>query len=92
MPINHEHQISILKDILAEHQLDCCGTVSEYEQMERLIKSLLANNHLQPNVKQSLESIYNYSQKGKNSSDQTIHIQNHQEQIGQWISEINSFY
>ena len=40
MPINQQHQLEVLKDILVNHQSDCCGTVSECEQLERLIQSL----------------------------------------------------
>ncbi|MEH7583434.1 YtzH-like family protein, partial [Priestia megaterium] len=29
--------MNILKDILSNHQSDCCGTVAECEQVERLI-------------------------------------------------------
>ena len=32
MPINQQHQLEVLKDILVNHQSDCCGTVSECEQ------------------------------------------------------------
>lgn len=35
MPLNAEHQMNILKDILSNHQSDCCGTVAECEQVER---------------------------------------------------------
>ena len=42
MPLSHEHQISLIKDILNNQQTDCCGSVAEYEQVERLVKSLIS--------------------------------------------------
>ena len=32
MPLQYQDQVSLLKDILTNHQTDCCGSVSEYEQ------------------------------------------------------------
>ena len=51
MPLSHEHQMSLLKDILTNHQTDCCGSVSECEQVERLVKSLMINMDIDSNVK-----------------------------------------
>ncbi len=65
MAINHEHQLTVLKDILSEHQLDRSGTVAECEQIERLAKSLIANDAVHSELKQTLSHIYTYSQNGK---------------------------
>lgn len=91
MTISHEHQLMILKDILQNQQLDCNGTVSECEQLERLIKSLLTNDNITDETKLMLSDIYYYSQSGKNSSDLQEHISNHQNQISQWVSGMDSF-
>ena len=32
MGLNRQHQLQLIKDILTDHQLDCCGTVAEYEE------------------------------------------------------------
>ena len=32
MPIQYHDQVSLLKDILSEHQSECCGTVAECEK------------------------------------------------------------
>lgn len=91
MPLSHEHQVSILKDILINHQSDCCGTVSECEQMERLIKSLMGNDSVDTQMKTMLNDVYYYSQSGKYSPDLDQHISDHQEQISNWISGMDSF-
>ncbi|CAI8736111.1 MULTISPECIES: YtzH-like family protein [Bacillus] len=91
MPINQQHQLEILKDILVNHQSDCCGTVSECEQLERLIQSLLANDSVNSDVKAMLNDVYYYSQSGKYSPDLDNHISNNQEQLTQWISGMDNF-
>lgn len=91
MPLNHEHQLTILRDILMNHQSDCCGTVSECEQLERLIQSLLTNDQLDDGVKSKLSDVYYYSQSGKYSSDLDQHITNHQQQLSQWVSDLDSY-
>ncbi|MCH1625357.1 YtzH-like family protein [Fredinandcohnia quinoae] len=89
MPINHTHQIDILKDILSNHQLDCCGTVAECEQLERLIQSLLVNPNIEQSVKDVLTDVYTYSQTGKYTQQLENHITSHQNQLSNWISDID---
>lgn len=89
MPINHSHQIDILKDILSNHQLDCCGTVAECEQLERLVQSLLVNPTIEQNVKDVLTNVYTYSQTGKNTQHLENHITDHQDQLSSWIADID---
>ncbi|WP_088067591.1 YtzH-like family protein [Gottfriedia luciferensis] len=91
MPLNHEHQLTILRDILMNHQSDCCGTVSECEQLERLVQSLLSNDQVTDDVKSMLNDVYYYSQSGKYSPDLDQHITNHQNQISQWVTDFNSY-
>lgn len=88
MPLNQQYQVELLKDILSNHQLDCCGSVSELEQLERLVKSLMADANLNNDV---LEQIYSYSQNGINSSNLDNHIESHQQQLSQWVSDMDQF-
>lgn len=91
MPLNSQDQVNLLKDILNNHQTDCCGSVAECEQLERLVKSLMVNNDIQDNVKSILQEIYTYSQTGVYSSDLDNHITNNQTQLAQWVNEIDQF-
>ncbi|WP_078545012.1 YtzH-like family protein [Litchfieldia alkalitelluris] len=91
MGLNHTHQMDILKDILTNHESDCCGSVAECEQLERLIKSLLVNTNLEQNTKSLLTDIYSYSQQGKYTQHLDEHIVEHRGQLSQWISEIDQF-
>ena len=85
MPLQYQDQVNLLKDILTNHQTDCCGSVSECEQLERLIKSLMVNSNIDQEVKPVLEQIYSYSQDGINSSSVDQHIESHQTQLSQWV-------
>lgn len=88
MPLNQQHQVEILKDILSNHLTDCCGSVSELEQLERLVKQLMTESNINNDV---LAQIYNYSQNGINSSNLDLHIESHQGQLTQWVRDMGPF-
>lgn len=91
MPLDHHHQVSLLKDILAEHQADCCGTIAECEQLERLVKSLMVNTNIDQNLKSVLQNIYSYSHTGINAPVVNDHIYSQKDNLSQWLSEIDTF-
>ncbi|WP_096152905.1 MULTISPECIES: YtzH-like family protein [Bacillus] len=91
MPLNHQDQMHLLKDILADHQIDCCASVAEYEQLERVIKSLMVNTEVDQNVKHVLMDIYSYSQTGRGIKDVTNHVTSHQGDLTNWINSIDQF-
>ncbi len=89
MPIQYTDQLNLLKDILQDHLEDCCGTVSELEQIERLVKQLMMNHQVDPEIQAILEDIYYYGQKGKYSSDLDNHISTYQNQLSNWVDSID---
>lgn len=91
MPLSHQDQVTLLTDILNNHQTDCCGSVAECEQLERLIKSLMINTQVDQNVKNILQEVYNYSQHGAQTADLDQHIMNNQENLSQWVNDIGQF-
>ena len=91
MPLTYQDQMHLLKDILADHQIDCCASVAEYEQLERVIKSLIANTEVDQNVKQVLMDIYSYSQTGRGSDDVTNYVTSHQNNLTHWIDSIDQY-
>ena len=91
MPLSHHDQVTLLKDILSNHQTDCCGSVAECEQLERLIKSLMVNNQVDQNVKSILQEVYHDSQAGAQTADLDGHITAHQENLSQWVDDIGQF-
>jgi hypothetical protein len=90
VPISHHDQVNLLKDILSNQQTDCCGSVAEYQQLERLIKSLMVNTNVDGNIKSILQDVYQYSQNGINTPDLEQHIQTNQEQLTQWVDDIGT--
>lgn len=91
MPLSHNDQVTLLKDILSNHQTDCCGSVAECEQLERLVKSLMVNTQVNQNVKGILQDVYSYSQTGAQTADLDQHIQSNQENLSQWVNDIGDF-
>lgn len=91
MPLSHQDQVTLLKDILSNHQTDCCGSVSECEQLERLVKSLMVNSQVDQNVKSILEEVYNYGQQGAQTADLDQHIISNKENLSQWVDSIDHF-
>lgn len=89
MPLSHLDQITLLKDILNNHQVDCCGSVSECEQLERLVKSLLVDPNIDASVKPVLQEVYNYSQHGQYTQHLNSHIEANQDNLSQWVDQIN---
>ncbi|WP_309484842.1 YtzH-like family protein [Bacillus aquiflavi] len=91
LPLNYEDQINLLTDILKNHQADCCGSPSEYEQLGRLVKSLTLNCNIDQSVKSVLKEIEEYSQNGLNSTNINQHIENYQMTLSQWVSSFKNF-
>lgn len=91
MPLSHSDQVTLLKDILNNHQTDCCGSVAECEQLERLVKSLMVNSQVDQNVKNILQEVYQYSQQGAGTADLDEHILSNQENLSQWVNDIGQF-
>lgn len=90
MPLNEHHQLTIIQDILTNHQLDCCGTTAECQQVERLIQSLL-EKQVDENIKSTLLDVYNYCQHGQYTKDLNEHIHQNQENLSLWIDNINNY-
>ncbi|MDF2854456.1 MAG: hypothetical protein K0Q87_307 [Neobacillus sp.] len=91
LPLQTQDQVSLLKDILNNHQTDCCGSVAECEQLERLVKSLMVNTQIDQNVKSILQEVYDYSQSGTYTADLDQHILSNQDNLSQWVDDIDSF-
>lgn len=91
MPLQYQDQVNLIKDILSNHQTDCCGSVSECQQLERLVKSIMANNQMNHQDTQILNQIYSYSQNGINSANLDQHIESHQQQLSQWVENMDQF-
>lgn len=92
MPLDYTHQLELLKDILTNQLEDCCGTISECEQLQRVIASLHEKGNLDNEARELLESIYAYSSAGKGSPDLDSHINTHRDKLAQWVGSISSLF
>lgn len=90
MPLNAQHQMAILKDILSNHQTDCCGTVSECEQVERLAQAMLANGTANEQVYRTLQNICEYTLTAKSAAHLDQHIETNKQNLSQWVEELSS--
>lgn len=91
MPLSDQDQVTLLKDILTDHQTDCCGSVSECEQLDRLVSSLIDNSNINQNVKSILKKIQTYSQSGIHAANLNQHIEASQQSISSWVNDIDEF-
>ena len=51
----------------------------------------MVNMNINDDVKNVLTEIYNYSHTGLSSKDLEAHITSHQENLSQWVEDIDSF-
>ncbi len=89
MELNTNNQLTLLMDLLDEHHSDCCGSVSEYQQITRLVKSLMQNNSIpDQQLHTLLPEIYHYGKNGESSRDIEAHITANNKQLAAWIDAI----
>ncbi|RDW15911.1 YtzH-like family protein [Oceanobacillus chungangensis] len=89
MTLNVNNLLTLLQDILDEQAGDGIGEVSEYQQIKRLVKNMMANNRITDDqLLQLLPEIYNYGREGENAQNVPEHIITNTENIQSWISAI----
>ncbi|MGJ9459720.1 YtzH-like family protein [Oceanobacillus sp. CF4.6] len=89
MTLNVNNQLTLLLDILDEQQSGSSASVSEYQQIERLIKSMMANHSITDEQLLSLlPDIYNYGRQGESAQSQPEHIALNKTNLDNWISAI----
>ncbi|WP_099158820.1 YtzH-like family protein [Virgibacillus ndiopensis] len=89
MTLTVNDQLTLLHDILSEQTEDCCGEIAEYQQIKRLVQSMMAQNNITDNqLLQLLPEIYNYGRQGEIAQHSPEHITTNKENIEQWMSVI----
>lgn len=89
MTLTVADQLKLLHDLLDEHISHQSGSVSEYQQIKRIVKSLTAKEKITDNqLLQILPEIYNYGLKGENVQNLQEHITMNVTNIEQWKSTI----
>jgi hypothetical protein len=93
MSLNVNDQLHVLYDLLSEQSEDDCGSVSECQQIKRLVQSLMAKGAIQDEqLLQLLPEIYNYGRKGELAQNLDEHITSNQDNLRTWISTINEIH
>ncbi|HLS09415.1 YtzH-like family protein [Lentibacillus sp.] len=89
MTLTTHNQLQLLHDILTEQTEDCCGEISEYQQIKRLVQAMMANNSISDEqLLQLLPEIYNYGRQGEIAHNDEEHILSNRENIETWVNAI----
>ncbi|GAA0433674.1 MAG: YtzH-like family protein [Bacillota bacterium] len=90
MTLNVNNQLTLLKDLLDEQKLDCCGNVSEYQQITRIVQSLMNNSNVtDKQLMQLLPEIHYYGKEGEKTQDIEQHITANNDNLNNWINAIH---
>lgn len=93
MTLTVADQLSLLHDLLDEQILESSGSVSEYQQIKRLVKTLIAKNNLtDEQMLQLLPEIYHYGLKGEIAQSLSEHIITNKENIETWKNAIQQVH
>lgn len=89
MTLTVHNQLKLLHDILDEQVAEHSGSISEYQQIKRLVQAMMANNKIEnEQLLQRLPEIYHYGLQGEVVQCLTEHIVTNKENIEQWKTAI----
>lgn len=89
MALTVNNQLVLLHDILDEQTTDSIGSVSEYQQIKRLVQKLTENNSItDEQLLQLLPEIYNYGSQGEIAQNLPEHITTNRQNIENWLHAI----
>lgn len=90
MTLTTNHLLTLLQDILHEQSSELQADVSEYQQIKRLVKTMMANNSISnETLLQLLPEIYNYGRLGENAQNMEELIHSNKYNIEQWLHAID---
>ncbi|MGM8213393.1 YtzH-like family protein [Virgibacillus sp. W0430] len=90
MNLTVNNQLTLLYDILDEHIAENDGNITEYQQIKRLVQSMMARNAISDHdtLFQHLPEIYNYGFQGEVVQCLTEHIETNKTNIENWLEAI----
>lgn len=89
MPLNYNHHIQLLSDIIRNHSYDNCGTSSECQQLHRLANMLMQDTNIDASTREVLQNIRDYGLTGSNHEQLTDHITANSGSFNGWIDSLN---
>lgn len=91
MTLTINNQLTLLHDLLDEQNIARNGSTAEYQQIGRIVKSIMGKSNItDEQLLQLLPEIYNYGKQGENAQDTPEHIIANKENINNWISAIQA--
>ncbi|MFS0751070.1 YtzH-like family protein [Oceanobacillus sp. 1P07AA] len=89
MTLNVSNQLTLLSDILDEQHGECCASVSECQQIGRLVQSILDRDQItDEQLLTILPEIYNYGRQGEQAQSLPNHVSSNIDNIKHWINAI----
>lgn len=91
MTLTVHDQLMLLHDILDEHTEDGAGQIAEYQQIKRLVQTMMAKNSItNEQLLQLLPEIYNYGRQGEIAQNSPEHITTNKDNINNWMNAISN--
>lgn len=90
MTLSKEDRISLLKDILKNHNEDYCASKSEYQQANRLATQLKNEFGDDMDTHDILQKIHGYCQKGHKCKDHNSHITEFSSDLTGWVEHLST--
>ncbi|GAB3792153.1 YtzH-like family protein [Virgibacillus kimchii] len=90
MGLTVNDQLTLLVDLLDEHAGESTATPSEYQQIARLVQSMIDNGTIHDDhLLQLLPQIQQYGLEGESTANVANHITNNKQNIDSWINAID---
>lgn len=91
MTLTINNQLTLLHDLLDEQNIARNGSTAEYQQIGRIVKSIIGKSNISDEqLLQLLPEIYKYGKQGENAQNALEHIIANKENINNWISAIQA--
>lgn len=85
MTLTVQNQLTLLHDLLDEQLTDSSASIAEYQQIKRLVESMIQKGAItDEELLQLLPDIYNYGREGENAQSLSEHIEINKENIYNW--------
>jgi len=88
MYLTVQNQLTLLHDLLDEQVIYKTVSLNEYQQIKKLVQTMIANPNMDSDLLNILPEIYYYGMKGENAYSLQDHIIDHESRIEQWLETI----
>lgn len=84
-------QLNKLYQLLASHQVNHTATISDYQQIKRIVQSLTANEQIHHEQLSTIfPEIYHYGLQGESVPNLKEHIETNYDSIEKWMETIDT--